>query len=83
MMSTMPKMVFDSLNFGDLFDYPFYHSHANGNVTKIMKRVVDVQVKLQNKTITTDFLVLESCPQGNIVLGRSFLKSAEIGRAHV
>ena len=41
-----------------------------------MKRVIDVQVKLRNKTFTTDFLVLESCPQGNIVLGRSFLQSA-------
>ena len=41
-----------------------------------MKRVIDVQVKLRNKTVTTDFLVLESCPQENIVLGRSFLKSA-------
>ena len=35
-----------------------------------------MQVKLRNKIFTTDFFVLESCPQGNIVLGKSFLKSA-------
>ena len=74
-MSTMPKVVFDALNFGDLFDYPFNHSHADGSTSKIMRRVNDVQVTLQNKTTMTDFLILESKAQENIVLGRTFLKS--------
>ena len=74
-MSTMPKVVCDALNFGDLFDYPFYHSHADGSTYNIMRRVNDIQVTIENKTITTDFLILESKAQGNKVLGRTFLKS--------
>ena len=30
MMSTMPRMVFNAMNFGDLFNYPFCHSHSDG-----------------------------------------------------
>ena len=57
MMSTMPKVVYNTLNFGDLFDYPFNHSHADGSISKTIRRVNDVQVTLQNKTTATDFLV--------------------------
>ena len=42
MMSTMPKMVFDALNFGNLFDYPFYHTHSDGSCSKIYKRINEV-----------------------------------------
>ena len=74
MMSTVPKMVYNALNFGDLFDYPFYHSHANGSTSKIMRRVNYVQVTLQNKTTATDFLILGSKAQGNIDLEELFLR---------
>ena len=31
MMSTMPMTVYNTMNFGHLFDYPLYHSHSNGS----------------------------------------------------
>ena len=71
----MPRMVFDTMNFGDLFDYPFCQSHSNGSSPKIYKRVNEVLVIFKHKTTLVDFLVLESKAQGNIVLGRSFLRS--------
>ena len=75
MMSTMPRMVFDALNFGDLFDYPFYHTHSDGSCSKIYKRINEVQVTFHSKTTLVDFAVLESKAQANIVLGRSFFCS--------
>ena len=57
MMSTMARMVFDTLNFGDLFDYPLCHSHSDGSSLKIYKRVNEVLVTFKNKTALVDFLV--------------------------
>ena len=74
-MSTLPRMVFDILNSGDLFDYPFYHSHADGSSSNIEKIINEVQVTFQDRTTLVDFVVLESKAQENIVLGRSFLRS--------
>ena len=68
-------MVFDAMNFGDLFDYPFCHSHSDGSSSKICKRVNEVLVTFKHKTTLVDFLVLELKAQANIVLGRSFLRS--------
>ena len=75
MMSTMPRMVFDALNFGDLFYYPFYHAHSDGSCSNIYKRINEVQVIFHGKTTLADFAVLESKAQANIVLGRSFFRS--------
>ena len=66
----MPKMVYDSLKLNNMVDYPFYHSHADGTISKILGRV-NVQVRIQNKLVPIDFVVL-SRSQRNIVLGRSF-----------
>ena len=40
MMSTMPRVVFDAMNFGDLFDYPFCHSHSDGSSQKFIKELM-------------------------------------------
>ena len=87
MMSTMPRMVFDTMNFGDLFDYPLCHSHSDGSSSKIYKRVNEVLVTFKHKTALVDFLVLESKAQANIVLGRSFLRSVgafiDVKKGHI
>ena len=75
MMSTMPRMVFDAVNFGNLFDYLFYHAHCDGSCSKIYKRINEVQVTFHSKTTLVDFAVLESKAQANIVLGRSFFRT--------
>ena len=69
-------MVYDSLTYNNMIDYPFYHSHANGNISKILGRANGIHVVFRNKVFPIDFIILEKF-QGNIVLGRSFLKTAE------
>ena len=59
-----------------MIDYPFYHSHANGTISKILGRSNGIHVVFRNKMFPIDFIILEKF-QGNIVLGRSFLKAAE------
>ena len=44
MVSTMPKTVYDSLNLESMVDFPFYHAHANGDVSKITGEVNNIQV---------------------------------------
>ena len=75
MVSSMPKTVYYSLKFESMVDYPFYHAHANGDVSKIVGKVNNIQVHFKNKNTLVDSIILESTTQGNIVLGRSFLKS--------
>ena len=55
--------------------YPLYHPHANGNISKIVGIVKDVQVSIRNRVTPVDFMIMEKVDQGNIVLGRSFLKN--------
>ena len=74
--SIMPKVVYDSLTYKSLVDDPFYHSHANGTISKILGRANGIPVVFRNKMFPIDFIILEKF-QGNIVLGRSFLKAAE------
>ena len=75
MISTMPKMVYDYLKYENMIDYPFYHPHANGTISKIEGLVKNVQVSFHNKIIPMNFMVIEKGNQGNIVLGRSLLKT--------
>ena len=74
MISTMPKMVYDSLKYENMIDHPFYHPHADGSISNIMVKVKDLQVSIRNKVTPVDFMIMEQGNQGNIVLGRSFLK---------
>ena len=75
MVSSMPKIVYDSVKFESMVDYPFYHAHANGDISKIVGKVNNVQVHFKDKNTSVDFIILESTNPGNIVLGRSFLKA--------
>ena len=36
MLSTMPKIVYDSIKCESMIDYPFYHPHANESISKII-----------------------------------------------
>ena len=74
-MSIMPKFIYDSLGFESMIDFPFYHAHANGNTSKIVGRVNNVQVRFKNKETPIDFIILEPTVKGNIILGRSFLRA--------
>ena len=47
--SIMPKMVYDSLTYKNMIDYPFYHSHANGTISKILGRANGIPVVFRNK----------------------------------
>ena len=71
MISTMPKMVYDYLKYENVTDHP----HAHGTISKIKGIVKNVQVSFHNKTIHIDFMIMDKEEQGNIVLGRSLLKT--------
>ena len=73
MVSTMPKTVYDYLKLENMVDFPFRHAHANGDVSKIVGKVNNIQVQFRDKDIAVDFIILESTSQGNIVLGSNFL----------
>ena len=75
MVSTIPKNIYDYLKLLSMRGFPFYHAHANGDVSKIVGKVNSIQVQFRNKDVTVDFIILESTSQGNIVLGRTFLKA--------
>ena len=75
MISTMPKMVYDHLKNESMIDYPLYHPYANGNISKFVGLVKDVQISIRNRVTPVDFMIMEKGDQGNIVLGRSFLKT--------
>ena len=54
---------------------PIYHPDANGIISKIKGVFKNVLVSFHNKTIPVDFMIMEKDEQGNIVLGRSLLKT--------
>ena len=74
-MSIMAKTVYDSLKLVNMVDFPFYHAHANGDISKIVGKVNDIQIHVKERNTPVDFIILESTSQGNIVLGRTFLKA--------
>ena len=51
-----------------------YHEHANGDISEIQGKVKDVQVTFFKRIATVDFFIMEP-NQGNIVLGRDFLRA--------
>src|SRR4051812_16587367 len=86
MVSTMPKVVYDSLNLSNMVNISSYHEHANGDVSKIQGKVKDVQVRFFKSSATVDFFIMEP-NQGNIVLGRDFLRAMigfiDIGKVQI
>src|SRR4051812_14499296 len=75
MVSTMPKFVYDSLNLIRMVNFPIYHGHFNGIDYTIQGEVKYVQVMFAKRIAMVDFFVMESVNQGNIVLGRDFLRA--------
>ena len=86
MISTMPKDVYDCLNLTSMVNFSAYHEHANGDVSKIQGEVKDVQVMFLKRSATVDFFIMEP-NQGNIVLGRDFLRAMkgfiDIGKGQI
>ena len=51
MVSSMPKTVYDSLKLESMVDYPFYQAHANGDMSKIVGKVNNIQVTSRTKIL--------------------------------
>ncbi|KAE8786354.1 Splicing factor 3B subunit 4 [Hordeum vulgare] len=85
MVSTMPKVGYDSLGLG-MEKISSYHEHANGDISEIHGKVKDVQVTFSKRNATVDFFILEP-NKGNIVLGRDFLRAMrgfiDVGKGHI
>ena len=75
MISTMPKTVYDSLKLVSMVDLRSFHDHSNGNLYEIKGEVKNLQVQFGKRDAAVDFFIMESTNQGNIVLGRDFLRA--------
>src|SRR4051812_23544663 len=73
MVSTIPKIVYDSLKL-DMDNFSSYHENANGDILDIKGKVKEVQVTFLKRVETMGFFVMEP-NQSNIVLGRDFLRA--------
>src|SRR3954467_8417427 len=85
MVSTMPKVFYDSLKF-NMNKLSSYHEHANGDISEIQGRIKDVPVKFLKGIAMVYFFVVKP-NQGNIVLGRDFLRAVkgfiDIGKGQI
>src|SRR4051812_32660656 len=87
MVSTMPKTVYDSLRLVKMVDLSCFHDHSNGNLYDIKGEVNNIQVQFGKKDALVDFFIMESTNQGNVVLGRDFLRAMkdfiDIGKGQI
>src|SRR4051812_27595265 len=74
MVYIMPRVIFDSFNLANMEIFSSFHEHANGDVSEIQGRVKDVQVMFLKRSVVIDFSIMKP-NQGNIVLGRDFLRA--------
>ncbi|KAE8788961.1 hypothetical protein D1007_36976 [Hordeum vulgare] len=85
MVSTMLKVVYDSL-WLDMDNFSSYRDHAKGGITEIQGKIKDVQVTFSKTNAMVDFFIMNPS-QGNIVLGRDFLRAMrgliDIGKGHM
>src|ERR1041385_3557301 len=85
MVSTMPKVVYDSLKF-NMDKFSSYHEHANGDISESRGRIKDVPVTFLKGIAMVDFFVMKP-NQGNIVLRRDFLLAVkgfiDIGKGQI
>src|SRR3954471_10130418 len=58
-----------------MVDLPYFHDHSNGNLYEIKGEVKNIQVQFGKRDAAVDFFIMESTNQGNIVLGRDFLRA--------
>ena len=59
MVSTMPKIVYDSLKLVSMVDLPCYHEHANGDIFEIQGKVDIIQVQFSKRDAAVDFIILK------------------------
>ena len=87
MVSTMPKTVYDSLKRVSMVDLSCFHDQSNGNVYEIKGEVKNLQVQFGKRDAAVDFFIMESTNQGNVVLGRDFLRAMkgfiDIGKGQI
>src|SRR3954465_3944776 len=85
MVSTMPKLVYDSLKL-NMDNLSSYHENSNGDISEIKGKVKEVQVTFLKRVATMDFFIMEP-NQSKIVLGRDFLRAMKgfihIGNGHI
>ena len=85
MVSTMPKIVYDSLKL-NMDNLSSYHEHTNGYVSEIQGKVKELQFTFLKRVSTVDFFITEPNKR-NIVLGRDFLRAMkgfiDIGKGHI
>src|SRR3954469_19700472 len=85
MVSTMPKLVYDSLKL-DIDKLSSYHEHSNGDISEVKGKVKEVQVAFLHRIAPMDFFIMEP-NQSNIVLGRNFIRAMkgfiDIGNGHI
>ena len=74
MVSIMPRVIYDSLNLVNIDKFLSFNEHANGNVSEIQGRAKDVQFMFLKRSVAVDFFIMKP-NQGNIVLGRDFLRA--------
>src|SRR4051812_32646222 len=74
MVSIMPRVIYDSLNLANMENFPYFHEHANGDVSEIQGRAKDVQVMFLKRSVAVEFSIMKA-NQGNIVLGRDFIRA--------
>ena len=86
MVSSMPKVVYDSLELLNLDNLSSYHGHANGDISEIQGKIKGVPVKFLKGIAMVDFFIMKP-NQGNIVLGRDFLRAVkgfiDIGKGQI
>src|SRR3954463_5617969 len=74
MVSIMPSFIYDSLYLASMDKFPSFHEHYNGDISEIQGRVKDIQVMFLKRSVEIDFSIMKA-NQGNIVLGRDFLRA--------
>src|SRR3954467_5445560 len=83
----MPKFFYDSLRLVSMVDLPCFHDHSNGNLYEIKGEVKNFQVQFGKRDAAVDFFIMESTNQGNVVLGRDFLRAMkgfiDIGKGQI
>ena len=75
-VSIMPSFIYDSLYLASMDKFPSFHEHSNGVISEIQGRLKDVQVMFLKRSVEIEFSIMKA-NQGNIVLGRDFLRAVK------
>src|SRR3954464_14934958 len=70
-----------------MVDLPCFHDHSNFSLYEIKGEVKNLQVQFGKRDAAVDFIIMESTNQGNVVLGRDFLRAMkgfiDIGKGQI